>query len=89
MQVGVSAGMSTKSKSPGVHPKPQTRAPVKAARSDRPAAPKDRLGRKMSEVLSLREKVAQAELAAHRYGASAKGDADDTSPISARRNPSS
>jgi hypothetical protein len=33
----------------------------------------DRLKQEMSELISLREKVAQAELAAHRYGAVPEG----------------
>ena len=33
-----------------------------------PATPQSRLARQMSEVISLREKVAQAELQVHLYG---------------------
>jgi len=61
VQSGVFGSMSTKSKSPTVPP--QRRASIKSARSDRPAAPKERLWRQMSELISLRERVAQAELA--------------------------
>jgi hypothetical protein len=40
----------------------------KADNSRQRPVPEDRLFLKMSEVISLREKVAQAELAAHKFG---------------------
>lgn len=46
------------------------------ARFDRNLGPKVTLRRQMSEVISLREQVAQAELAAKRYGLSAKPEID-------------
>jgi hypothetical protein len=41
--------------------------PPKTSTSDRRLISRERLLQKMSEVISLREKVAQAELAAHLY----------------------
>jgi hypothetical protein len=41
--------------------------PPKTSTSDRRSISSARLLQKMSEVISLREKVAQAELAAHLY----------------------
>jgi hypothetical protein len=68
--------MSTKSKSPTVYNK--TRA-SKDARSNRLAVPKDRLWQQMSEVISLRERLAQAELAARRDNPPIKEEAKNTS----------
>jgi hypothetical protein len=51
----------------------------KAVSSDLPIAPEYRFQELMSELISLREKVAQAELAAHRY-AIARDD-EDTSAV--------
>lgn len=76
MQIDVSVAMRPKSKQPAAHhPKP-----IKAAHSALPV-PKERLWRKMSEVLSLREKVAQAEIAARLHGGAAekRGQSDKIS----------
>ncbi len=48
-------------------------------RFDRTFVYLDELRRLMSELISLREKVAQAELAAHRYGADDEGTKDEPS----------
>jgi hypothetical protein len=42
----------------------------------------ERLRRLMSDVISLREKVAQAELLAHRYGRFNEGDDEGNQPRS-------
>jgi hypothetical protein len=42
--------------------------PSRPSTASRRPFPHERLLQKMSEVISLREKVAQAELAAHLYG---------------------
>jgi hypothetical protein len=49
----------------------------KAVSSDSPIAPEHRLQELMSELISLREKVAQAELAARLY-AIARDDEDNS-----------
>lgn len=67
MQIDVSVAMRPKSKQPAAHHP----TPIKAAHSALPV-PKERLRRKMSEVLSLREKVAQAEIAARLHGGAAE-----------------
>jgi hypothetical protein len=54
----------------------------KAAVSDGPFIPGERLWQQMSEVISMREKVAQAELAARRYGPSIKEKAPAPTPAS-------
>lgn len=49
----------------------------KAVSSDLPIIPEYRLQKLMSELISLREKVAQAELAAHLY-ATTRDDEDNS-----------
>lgn len=76
MQIDVSGAMRSKSKPPAAHhPKPIKGRPLRSA------VPKERLWRKMSEVLSLREKVAQAEIAARLHGGAAekRGQSDKIS----------
>ena len=54
--------------------------PPKTFTSDRGSISEAQLMRQMSEVISLREKVAQAELAAHLYGLTLEQNDEKPSP---------
>ena len=54
--------------------------PPETFKSGRRSISKARLARQMSQVISLREKVAQAELAAHVYGRTLEQNDEKTPP---------
>ncbi len=63
-----SAGRAHETKTPVARLSAMKTKQQKPHKSNPPIIPESRLARQMSDVISLREKVAQAELVAHRYG---------------------